>query len=181
MTIYTKKGDKGETGLPGDKRLSKGELIFEVLGDLDQTNASLGLAISYLTHDNEKPLVVQLQDIQASLLGVGACLASENPSEQIIVKKLPGLTIALEKQIDRWNDQLPELNNFILPGGDSAGAALHLTRTISRRAERSYHRLPEANKVQEVSIYLNRLADYFFQAARFDILFNHCEETTWTN
>jgi cob(I)alamin adenosyltransferase len=132
-----------------------------------------------MTDNNEKPLVIQLQDIQASLLGVGACLASENPTEQNIIKKLPELTAALEKQIDRWNDQLPELNNFILPGGQPAGAALHLTRTISRRAERSYHRLPADSKPKEVSIYLNRLADYFFQAARFDNLLRHSEETTW--
>ena len=179
MTIYTKKGDKGETGLPGGRRLPKVDQVFETLGNLDQANAFLGLAISFMVKDEDKNLINQLQEVQVSLLGVGACLASTEPNNHPLIKKLPALTKALEYQIDQWNELLPELNNFILPGGTNSGASLHITRTALRQAERSFHRLDDSQKIEEVSIYLNRLSDYFFQAARFYNFIHHQEEDIW--
>jgi cob(I)alamin adenosyltransferase len=178
MAIYTKTGDRGETSLPGGRRLPKSEAIFDVLGDFDQANVAVGLAVSLI--DNKySSFINQLQDIQASILGIGACLAKDNPESDPIIKKLPGLTQSLEKQMDIWTNQLPELKNFILPGGTPAAASLHLARTCVRRAERSFYRLKPAGKLSELSKYVNRLSDYFFQAARFANKLSSRTETTW--
>lgn len=176
MSIYTKKGDGGETGLPGKRRLAKADQLFEVLGTLDETNACIGLARSCLTHQNE--LGSQLEKIQRQLLTIGATLAAETPNKEALTN-LSQETTVFEQLIDRWEGQLPELKNFILPGGGQAGASLHLCRTIVRRLERNYQRLPNDQKITEISTYLNRLSDFFFQAARW---INHQEnqaESIW--
>jgi len=164
MPIYTKKGDGGETGLPGKRRLAKADPLFEVLGTLDEANASVGLARSWLKKNNKK-LGDQLEQIQRHFLAIGAYLAAEIPSQQTLTELITD-TALVEQMIDKWDSQLPELKNFILPGGSQAGATLHLCRTIVRRLERSYQRLPSQQKVTEISTYLNRLSDFFFQAAR---------------
>lgn len=181
MPIYTKKGDKGETGLPGSRRLPKKELIFEFLGTLDETNAALGLAISFMRPpQTEAPeLAMVLMKIQSSLLAIGACVAAEQPSQAKILVKLDQMTEGLEKLIDKWDRQLPELKNFILPGGKPAAAALHQTRTLIRRAERAFHRLATAEELAPIARYINRLSDFFYQAARFYNFANNQPESIW--
>ncbi len=169
MKIYTRMGDGGETSLPGGRRLSKDDTIFNCLGALDETNAVLGLATSYVVYDiKDKRLAQQLYDIQSNLLSIGACLASDEPAGAKILVKLDDETNMLESQIDQWDKKLPVLKNFILPGGTMAASALHQTRTTIRRAERLYHSIPsKSEKLIVLGRYLNRLSDYFFQAARY--------------
>lgn len=178
-TIYTKGGDKGETGLPGKRRLPKRDQIFEVLGNLDQTNASIGVAISHLSKE-DKEVKTWLNRIQKNVFELGSCLACENPADAAIIKRLPKETEEMELQIDAWDKQMPPLKNFILPGGSTAGASLHFSRTLVRQSERAYHRLGSEYKLSEISIYINRLSDFFFEMARF---INYChkqQEEIWT-
>jgi cob(I)alamin adenosyltransferase len=172
MSIYTKKGDAGETGLPGKRRLSKTEALFELLGNLDSTNAGLGVAlaalqIAPLSAAAHKTVEEWLVEIQRDLLSIGACVAAEQPAEAKILTQLPERVAAMEAQIDQWDGVLPELKNFILPGGSSAGAAIHQARTIARQTERAFHRTSQAATLQPVAVYLNRLSDFLFQTARF--------------
>lgn len=166
MPIYTRKGDKGETGLPGQRRLPKTELIFECLGGLDQTNALIGLTVS-LIDEKETKLILELRLIQSNFLAVGACLAAESPTDAPILASLDEQTRKLEHRIDEWDKQLPELRNFILPGGSQAASAIHLARVSIRQAERAFHRLENASELEPIARYLNRLSDYFFQSARY--------------
>jgi len=180
MSIYTKKGDKGETGLPGERRLSKTDQLFETLGYFDQTSALIGLAVS-LIGPKDKTLIDQFEKIQSNFLSLGACLASEQPGKEKILDQLPAETAELEAQIDRWDEVLPPLRNFILAGGTPAAATLHVARVSARTAERQYHRLPDELKLPPISQYLNRLSDYFFQAARFVNHQNDCLDIIWRN
>lgn len=180
MTIYTKKGDKGETSLPSTRRISKTEQIFEVLGNLDYTNATIGLAISQLEEKKFDKLIEHLHQIQQTLLAIGACIASPQPPTTGILKRLPDMVGEFEQQIDNWETLLPPLKNFILPGGSPAGAALHLTRTATRQTERYYHRLVTPEKLNPIAIYLNRLSDFFFQAARWVNFQTASPEAIWT-
>lgn len=172
MPIYTKKGDAGQTGLPGKRRLSKTEALFELLGNLDATNAGLGVALAALqttplSAASHKTVGDWLIEIQRDLLSIGACVAAEQPTEAKILTKLPERVVAMEAQIDQWDAVLPELKNFILPGGGAAGAAVHQARTIARQTERAFHRTNQPAALQPIAVYLNRLSDFLFQTARF--------------
>lgn len=112
-------------------------------------------------------LISQLRDIQRNFLAIGATLAAQDPTSMPILEQLSSKTKELEDQIDQWDKQLPPLANFILAGGASGGASLHLARTIIRQTERHYHRLDDDQKIEVIGVYLNRMSDYFFQAARF--------------
>jgi cob(I)alamin adenosyltransferase len=167
MKIYTRLGDGGETGLPGGRRVPKASTIFVCLGDLDETNAAIGQSVSYLARGANSFPISQLQNIQSRLLDIGACLAAESPEKARFLRQLGQETDRLESQIDDWDRVLPKLKNFILPGGSLVGAQLHYCRTLIRRAERSYHKIEnKPGALLPISRYLNRLSDYFFQAAR---------------
>jgi cob(I)alamin adenosyltransferase len=181
MKIYTRMGDGGETSLPGGRRLPKTEDIFELLGNLDETNATIGLAASFIIDDTRLKNfpTKQLYDVQSNLLALGACIAEEEPQKSKALQRLDKSTDTLESQIDAWDKQLPPLKNFILPEGTSGAAALHLARTLIRRSERSFHALNFPRELTPAGRYLNRLSDYFFQAARFlNHLGNH-QEQVW--
>ncbi len=160
MSVYTKTGDKGKTSLYGGKRVSKTNLRIEAIGNIDELNSTLGVVLSSL---KEKNLKDELSRIQSDLFGIGALLA--NPSSS---SKLDKRGVEFEKIIDGLDKKLPELNNFILPGGGEAGSHLHLARTVARRAERRIVQLSEKENVQaEILIYMNRLSDLLFMFARF--------------
>lgn len=178
MPIYTKAGDKGETGLPGKRRLPKTDLIFECLGGLDQTNAFIGLTVSLLDQKDAE-LIQELQAIQSDFLAIGACLAAESPLDAPILASLDEQTRQLERRIDEWDKKLPELKNFILPGGSQAASAIHLARVGIRQAERSFHRLDNAGQLEPIARYLNRLSDYFFQCARYLNLLANRPDIVW--
>ena len=172
MKIYTKTGDKGTTSLFSGQRVPKNNPFIKALGSVDEGNCAIGLAISFLPKDPIfNDIRSQLEMIQHALFDVGAALATPRTCHQIQKQEKTRFDLEaieqVEKWIDTWDAQLPPLKTFILPGGHPAGAALHLSRSIIRRAERFVTPLYEQGDVnQGVLIYLNRLSDYFFVAAR---------------
>jgi cob(I)alamin adenosyltransferase len=166
MRIYTRTGDAGETGLFGGRRVRKDDPRVAAYGGVDELNACIGLARA-LGLPGEIDEV--LGRVQGELLQVGADLAKPADAPQGHVERIaPSHTAALEAAIDRWDDALPPLRSFILPGGAPGGAGLHLCRTVCRRVEREVVRLragvPDVNP--EVGTYLNRLSDLLFVLAR---------------
>lgn len=168
MKIYTKTGDKGTTSLIYGVRVSKTDARVEAYGTCDETNSMIGLALSYLQSEfftGKEELQTIFHKIQTILFHVGAELAT--PAGKEVKWTLSQKDInELEEKIDSWDALLPQLTNFILPGGHQAGAALHVARTVARRAERQAVGLEEdVNPL--VLAYLNRLSDFLFVAARY--------------
>ncbi|MCC6950667.1 MAG: cob(I)yrinic acid a,c-diamide adenosyltransferase [Phycisphaerales bacterium] len=172
--IYTRTGDDGTTGLATGARVRKDDPAVEAYGTVDETSAALGLAVLATSGAGEtgaelRPL---LQRIQNDLFDLGADLATPiSPGEQPgkALRTVASQTGSLEREIDRFNERLSPLTSFVLPGGSSLGAALHLARTVCRRAERlavtlSSDRPGAIN--QEAIRYLNRLSDLLFVLAR---------------
>jgi len=167
--IYTRTGDAGTTRLATGQTVSKSDLRVETYGAVDETNACVGLARVHLAADPE--FDAMLARIQNELFDLGADLATPPAPGEVEGSRLRILdsqVARLEAEIDALNDQLPTLKSFILPGGAPAAAALHLARTVSRRAEREAVRLVEAGEpVSGPALrYLNRLSDFLFVAAR---------------
>jgi len=177
MPIYTKKGDQGQTSLPSAGKLSKGQPLFEFLGNLDEANAQLGFTLAQL-RTSQTELSQRLKTIQSCLLSIGALIAIPETDARLL-SKLEKTTQEMENQIDRWDDQLPKLANFILPGGTPEGASLHLSRTVVRRCERSFNRISLDQNGQLISQFLNRLSDYCFQAARYVNFASDQSEDIW--
>jgi len=172
VKIYTKTGDKGETSLLGGKRVSKSCLEMQVIGEVDELNAALGVVVVllYKIKDSEIDKIGNfIQNIQRDLFKVGAELAAlQGPLEDKIEKIDSARVAEMEVFIDQFWGQLPELKNFILPGGSLAGAELHRARTICRRVERQLVDFAKAAPVRtELNVYLNRLSDFLFATARF--------------
>lgn len=166
MSIYTKFGDKGKTSLYGGKTVSKASLRVNTYGTLDELNSYLGIILSQkLTKEIKKELV----KIQNDLFEIGASLANPSTSKfEEMGKYLSKRTKDFENRIDNFSKKLPELENFILPGGSTSGSHLHYGRTLARRAERRVVELSEKEKVNpQTLIYLNRLSDLLFMYARF--------------
>ncbi len=170
MKIYTKTGDAGETGLFGGGRVSKADERVDAYGELDELNATLGLARSFGLPQDLDALMQRLQD---QLFTVGAVLAT--PAESKAAAHIPVLkpewVEAMEQAIDAAETELSPMTHFILPGGSQAAAALHLARTVCRRAERRVVPLLASGKAPTaVVVFLNRLSDLLFTLAR---LTNH--------
>lgn len=162
-TLSTRGGDAGETGLFGGKRLSKTHPRIHAYGTVDELNAVLGLVLA----EKDVPTVLRTHctGIQKMLFTIGADLAA--PEDRTV----PRVTLDDIKVLERWGveleQSLPQLKHFILPSGSRAGSLLHLARTVCRRAERWVVALKEEEPVNEhVLVYLNRLGDYLFLAAR---------------
>jgi cob(I)alamin adenosyltransferase len=179
VKIYTKTGDSGETSLFDNTRVSKGDTRVDAYGEVDEVNACLGAARAAGMDDDMASLV---ESLQKDLFALGARLA--DPSARIaprVEKAVIGDAAVerLEHAIDRLEETLPPLRRFILPGGSTAGAMLHLARTVCRRAERRVVALG-ADAVEPVLVvYLNRLSDLLFVMAR---AVNHrsgIPETEW--
>ena len=170
MKIYTRKGDRGQTRLVGGCLVSKSDLRIESYGSVDELNSTLGLCIEELKAiPATQPLAMELIPIQNELFCIGSLLACEDKE---LLEKLPQVpndsVERLEKSIDQMTQKIPALNQFILPGGTRASAQLHIARSICRRAERNTVKLFEKHPEAEPAlIYLNRLSDYLFTAARF--------------
>ncbi len=167
--IYTRTGDAGNTRLATGATVSKSDLRVETYGAVDETNACLGLARLHTATD--PALDAMLARIQNELFDLGADLstpARADEAEGAMLRILDSQVARLEKEIDTLNDALPDLKSFVLPGGTPAAAALHLARTVCRRAEREAVRLVEAGEpVSGPALrYLNRLSDLLFVAAR---------------
>jgi len=167
--IYTKTGDAGKTRLASGATVSKSDRRVEAYGSVDETNACVGLARVHLASDPE--LDAMLGRVQNELFDLGADLATParpDEAEGSKLRILDSQVERLEREIDALNERLAPLKSFILPGGTPAAAALHLARTVSRRAEREAVRLVEAGEPVSgpAMRYLNRLSDFLFVAAR---------------
>jgi|SRR3989344_4085685 len=174
MPIYTKTGDKGDTGLFSGKRVSKASLRIEAIGTIDELNSVIGFTLSQLTTNNLQ-LTKELIEIQNDLFVIGAALA--NPRQKINLSKR---VKDFEKTIDKMTKELPPLYNFILPGGGVAGSTLHIARTVARRTERRIVALSKREKIQkDVIIYINRLSDLFLTMSRFINLKEGKKENIW--
>ncbi len=166
MKIYTKTGDKGQTGLIGGTRVSKDNARLEAYGTVDELNSQIGLLC---TSTIEKLSLDFLEIIQHNLFVIGSYLATDQEktsASSFLISEEKILQV--EHEIDRLNEQLPELTSFILPGGSIAAANAHICRTISRRAERKIVTLSKEHNVDiQIIKYINRLSDYLFTLARY--------------
>jgi cob(I)alamin adenosyltransferase len=163
-TIYTRTGDKGTAGLVDGSRVSKSSLRMAAIGDIDEANAAVGVAIAEIGEDS---LLQQLLRIQNELFDLGADVATPGEIEGAL-RIVPDQVERVEREIDAMNSGLEPLQSFILPGGSPDVAALHLARTVVRRAERSAVALLESEQVNPHALsYLNRLSDHLFVAARY--------------
>ena len=163
MNIYTKTGDDGTTGLQGGKRVSKSNKRIKSYGAVDEINAKIGIIISQNIDDDFKKHLLKIQN---DLFVLGSDLSNPDLSDKKNRISVDMIT-NLEKIIDHFEKELPEITNFILPGGHSFAALLHEARTITRRAETQLISLEESEKINiECKKYLNRLSDLFFVLAR---------------
>ena len=179
MKIYTRTGDKGETGLFGGLRVPKDDVRVEAYGTIDEANAALGLCIAHASLAEVRQLLVELQ---SDLFTFGAELsAAPGYAERLGITLLSEADVTrLEQAIDAAEAPLPPLKNFVLPGGPPDVASLHLARTIVRRAERRLLTLAQREPVrQELLVYLNRLADLLFVLARRTAHENASGEQPW--
>lgn len=185
MKIYTKTGDKGLTSLFGGTRVSKHNLRIESYGNVDELNAQIGYLRDLISHDYIKNYLLLIQN---QLFTLGAMLATD-PDKQALKNgknrlNIPKITkddvLNLECQIDKFNETLPNMTHFVLPGGHPVVSVCHIARTICRRAERRIVALQEQSFVDEIILeYINRLSDYLFVLARKLATLNHVDEILW--
>jgi cob(I)alamin adenosyltransferase len=169
--IYTRTGDDGTTGLVDGSRLPKSDARMQAIGEVDEANSALGIAIAALENDdvNDRQ-IAGLRRIQNDLFDLGADIAT--PGEDFTPSEMELRIIAsqidwLEAAIDAANDQLPPLTSFILPGGSTASAHMHLARATTRRAERALVTASNQVSINPLAVqYLNRLSDYLFTLCR---------------
>lgn len=170
MKIYTRTGDAGDTGLFGGGRVSKDHYRVAAYGSVDELNAHVGWAISAIA---DPQIDDWLQRVQHDLFAIGADLSSVPREDGSRHEHLPDLPADRVREMERWIDEadgeLAPLRNFILPGGSPGAAALHVARTICRRAERAVVHLATLEPVEEaIVVYLNRLSDLLFTLARLE-------------
>jgi cob(I)alamin adenosyltransferase len=187
MKIYTRTGDRGETGLFGGKRIRKDSPRISAIGSIDELNSAIGLAIAQVSTNRLVPLVRELTKIQGDLFEIGAVLATpgrirkrEKKVHEKFTNHLAKRVGAFEKLIDHLTLKLLPMKSFILPGGSIQGASLHLARSISRRAERAVVAFAKKDQVaDEIITYMNRLSDLLFTMARFVNRQRSVSETPW--
>jgi cob(I)alamin adenosyltransferase len=182
--IYTRRGDDGSTGLFGGPRVRKDDLRVSAYGEVDELNSTLGLAREELLVPEQKDVLAIVDALQSELFTLGAELAT--PQAEKAPREVPriqaGMVSRMERDIDRFTAELPEMRQFILPGGSRAGAVLHFCRTVCRRAERTAVQLAETEPVsRDVLSYLNRLSDLLFVLARLANLRAGGREIPWVS
>ncbi|MCW5935871.1 MAG: cob(I)yrinic acid a,c-diamide adenosyltransferase [Fimbriimonadaceae bacterium] len=177
MRIYTRTGDKGETGLIGGARVGKDDVVIEALGDLDELNAAIGIVRSLGVSAELDHLLAR---VQSALFDCGAEVAAEPGSRFARPAPVQGLTASLEGSIDSQENALAPLRNFLLPGGAGPAAHLHLARAVCRRAERHLVALNRHRPVRpELIAFVNRLSDWMFLAARTENARLGTQESVW--
>lgn len=169
--IYTRTGDDGTTGLVDGSRVSKSDARLHAIGEIDEANCALGVAVQQLESDEgQTALVSDLRRIQNDLFDLGADIATPGTSFEpspMELRIIPEQVAWLEEAIDAANEQLPPLTSFILPGGSLAAAHMHMARAISRRAERALVSAAQSVSINPQAIqYVNRLSDYLFVLCR---------------
>lgn len=181
MKIYTRTGDRGTTGLFGGGRVPKDDSRVVAYGDVDELNAAIGVARAAAPIPRIDEV---LAPIQRDLFGIGALLATpdlEKMHHQLTKARIDDSRIAdLERAIDDCDAELEQLHAFVLPGGTPKSAALHVARTVCRRAERSVIHLQHSVELPQLAvIYLNRLSDLLFSLARVANKLEGAGEVTW--
>lgn len=178
MKVYTRTGDAGTTGLLGGTRLPKNHIRIEAYGSVDELNANIGLLRD---QDALARYRAELITIQEDLFVLGSHLASDPEKNKMKLPELrPDRIEQLEMAMDALDASLPEMRNFVLPGGHPAVSQCHVTRCVCRRAERATIALAQTSFVQDATIrYLNRLSDYFFVLSRKLTQDLDVEETPW--
>jgi len=168
--IYTRTGDDGTTGLVGGRRVRKTDSRVEAYGTVDEANSFIGLAVLHAGEGSK--IFAVLRAIQNDLFDVGADLATpieQGEKEGAVLRITAGQVDKLERLIDEFNEPIPALSSFVLPGGSALAAELHAARTVTRRAERAavalFDEQPGTTSVQTIR-YLNRLSDLLFVLAR---------------
>ena len=164
--VYTKRGDKGETDLLGGSAARKDSLKVESYGCIDETSSFIGLARYYTKN---KVIKERLKEIQNKLLVLGGFLASDDKGKEMMKDQIKEEDIKLlEEYIDEYNQKLPPLTHFILPGDDEVAAYFHVARTVVRRAERRIVSLAAQEDLNPlIQKYVNRLSDLMFVLARY--------------
>ena len=176
MKIYTKTGDKGKTSLFGGTRVSKDHIRIEAYGTVDELNACMGLLRDHVNQE-DIPLITEIQN---NLFNIGSVLATEKETGYAIPQLSEEKIVRLEEWMDKAEEGLPKLTNFILPGGHPSVAHAHLARTVCRRSERRVISLSESADIPDVLVkYLNRLSDFLFILARKLTFSNQAKELLW--
>ena len=178
MKIYTKGGDKGETGLYGGDRVPKNSERIEAYGTIDELNSFIGLALTEVKSAEIRELLTVIQN---QLFTVGSDLATPINDKKYEVPRVDESFFKnAEEQIDKFDAQLKPLEHFILPGGTKSAALLNICRTVCRRAERRVVALKSTTKINEnIIIFLNRLSDLFFVLARFENMIAGIPDIIW--
>ena len=180
MKIYTKTGDKGETGLFGGERVSKDSLRISAYGTVDELNSFIGLAITEVKDEGIKKNLLKIQN-QLFVVGSDLATPEDEKTKKLNIQRTPASFYTdIERMIDDYEEQLDELRNFILPGGSKGAAILHICRTICRRAEREVVALKNSVTIGEnIIIFLNRLSDLLFVLSRFENKVSNHPDTKW--
>ena len=178
MKIYTKKGDKGNTQLLGGSIVRKNHIKLECYGTIDELNAFIGNIYDQEISTLHKEVLLKIQN---QLFNLGSIISFDGKKDKI---KLPNVTTEniemMEKAIDKMEESLPMLKNFILPSGHPTASICHIARTVCRRAERNLVALGQEQEINNLHIqYLNRLSDYLFVLARAILKENNAPEIEW--
>ena len=178
MKIYTKKGDKGKTQLLGGSIVNKDHVKLECYGTIDELNSFIGNIYDQDLKEFHKEILLNIQN---QLFNLGSVISFDGIKDKI---KLPNITTKniemLEKEIDKMEESLPMLKNFILPSGHPSTSKCHIARTVCRRAERNLVTLSKTSEIDNLHLqYLNRLSDYLFVLSRAVLKENNAEEIEW--
>jgi cob(I)alamin adenosyltransferase len=178
MKIYTKTGDKGQTSLLSGNRVSKYNIRIEAYGTVDELNSFIGFLRSLDIDENSKQLLILIQNC---LFSIGSTLSLDENINNIQIPRISESDIEiLEKEMDRIEESVPKLKNFLLPGGHVSVGMTHICRSVCRRAERLIVRLSEEVEIDKLTIiYINRLSDYFFMLSRKFMKDFEIEEVIW--
>jgi cob(I)alamin adenosyltransferase len=180
IKIYTKTGDAGKTSLIGGTKVPKSNIRIDSYGTIDELNSFIGMVRDQFTHVHSRDVLKEIQD---RLFTIGSSLACDPEKEPLM--KIPDLKeddiTFLEREIDKMNESLPVMKNFILPGGDLAVSTAHVARCVCRRGERICVAMQESNEFIDPLVlkYLNRLSDYLFVLARYIGHSLNAEEIAW--
>ena len=178
MKIYTKKGDRGKTQLLGGSMVKKNHIKLECYGSIDELNSFVGNIYDQEIKISHKKVLFKIQN---QLFNLGSIISFDGKKNTL---KLPNVTTSnitmLEEEIDRIEEELPMLKNFILPSGHHISSKCHIARTVCRRAERNLVALSQKEKIDNLHIqYLNRLSDYLFVLARIILKDTNSKEIEW--
>jgi cob(I)alamin adenosyltransferase len=178
MKVYTKKGDKGKTQLLGGSMVNKNHIKLECYGTIDELNAFIGNIYDQEVSAFQKEILLKIQN---QLFNLGSVISFDGKKDKI---KLPNVTTEniemMENAIDKMEESLPMLKNFILPSGHPTASICHIARTVCRRAERNLVALGQQEEIDALHLqYLNRLSDYLFVLARTILKENNATEIEW--